>query len=338
VTRLSILDLSPVPSGSTAGDALWNTVDLAEHADRLGFTRYWLAEHHNMGAVASSAPEVLIGLVGSRTKRIRVGAGGIMLPNHSPLKVAELFRVLAALFPDRIDLGLGRAAGTDPRTALELRRGKAITGAGEIEVELDRLLRLLDADETPRPPFSPSTVAIPTGEPRPLPFILGSSDYGGAMAARRGLGFAFAHHMNPGDAIEQLRGYRSSFRPSRHAAEPYAIVSCAVICAPTASEARDLARSAELGWIRFAQGDRDRPMPSLEEARDHEDDEDQAAIRAMFSDRMIVGDPKQVGERLEALRAACQADEIMVLTHVHEHAARRRSYELLAETLRAGSV
>lgn len=326
-----MLDLSPVTGGSSAHDALHRSLDLAELTDSLGFTRTWFAEHHNAAAIASSAPEIVIGLAAARTRQMRIGAGGIMLPNHSPLKVAELFRVLAALFPGRIDLALGRAAGTDPATARELRRGKPMLDADELPAELDKLSAYLKPDDGPRSPFARSTIAVPTGEPRPRMWLLGSSDYSSTAAAERGLGFAFAHHMNPADARQELTKYRDLYRATESAPSPYAIVSVAVICAETDDDAKRLSASAELGWIRFAQGMRDEPMPSVEEALAHQDDDQQAAIRAMFRDRLIIGSPARVRARLQVIKDECAADEIMVLTHVHDHEARRRSYALLAE-------
>lgn len=327
---LSVLDLSPISSGATAGETLWRSVELAEHAEACGYVRYWLAEHHNAASVASSAPEILIGQIAARTKHLRVGAGGIMLPNHSPLKVAELFRVLSAMFPGRIDLGLGRAAGTDPRTGRELRRGKPLTDPDEVAAELAVLEAYLGQDAAYRPPFAGTTVAIPRTTERPQLWLLGSSDYSGALAAKKGLGFAFARHMNPDDAAHELTKYRASFQ-SVHGSKPHAIVSVAVVCAESEEQARRLASSAELGWIRFAQGRRDEPLPSVEEALAHEDDEHDAAIRGMFRSRMVVGDPSQVERRLTAIAQECEADEIMLLTHVHDHQARKRSYRLVAD-------
>lgn len=329
--QLSVLDLSPISSGVTAGETLWRSVDLAEHAEACGYVRYWLAEHHNAASVASSAPEILIGQIAARTRKMRVGSGGIMLPNHSPLKVAELFRVLAAMFPGRIDLGLGRAAGTDPRTGRELRRGKAVTDGDEFAAELEVLEGYLRQDGPYRSPFAGTTVAIPRTAERPSLWLLGSSDYSSALAAKKGLGFAFARHMNPDDAAQELAKYRSSFQ-SQGELRPHAIVSVAVVCAETDAEARRLASSAELSWIRFAQGRRDEPLPSVEEALAHEDDEHDAAIRRMFSARLVVGDPGQVHERLSSIAAECGANEIMILTHVHDHEARKRSYELVGAT------
>ncbi|MFO0554705.1 MAG: LLM class flavin-dependent oxidoreductase [Polyangiaceae bacterium] len=331
--RRSVLDLSPIASGSTPHDALMATIDLAVAAESLGYCRYWVAEHHNAASVASSAPEIMIGQIAARTKTMRVGAGGIMLPNHSPLKVAELFRVLSALFPNRIDLGLGRAAGTDPRTGLLLRRGKPLESGDEFASELAELRRYLGPDPLPRPRFARSTIAVPAGVTPPALWLLGSSDYGGRLAASLGLPFAFAAHMNPADAAHELTTYRRAFRASDVSPEPQAIVSLAVICADSDAAARRLASSAELGWIRFAEGQRDEPMPSVAEALAHEDDEQQAAIREMFRERLLVGSPSTVRSRIDEIASACEADEVMVMTHVHDPEDRKRSYALLADAL-----
>jgi luciferase family oxidoreductase group 1 len=267
VAALSVLDLSPIPSGSTAGDALRNTLDLAQHAEALGLRRYWLAEHHNAGGLACPAPELMIGQVAATTSSIRVGAGGIMLPNHTPLKVAETFRVLHALFPGRIDLGLGRAPGTDPRTAAALRRSREALVVDDFPEQLAELTRYLDDDGPPRTGFSGTIRAIPTNIPSPELWLLGSSEAGGALlAAERGLGFAFAHHINPDDSVRVLRRYREAFVPSGRLREPWAILALGVVCAESDAAAERLASSGELSMVRFLQGIRDLPMPSVEEA------------------------------------------------------------------------
>lgn len=335
--QLSVLDLSPISSGASATDALWNTVDLAERAERAGYFRYWLAEHHNMASVASSAPEIMIGQVAARTKTMRVGAGGIMLPNHSALKVAELFRVLCALFPGRIDLALGRAAGTDPRTANLLRPRVEPIGGDAFAEQIDELLGYLSADELPRPRFARNTIAVPTGIAPPALFLLGSSDYGSRAAAKRGFGFAFARHMNPADAQAELLNYRSTFKPSAHpvvrGAAPRAIVSVAAICAATDAEAERIALSAELSFVRFLQGMRDLPLPSVEEAHAHAFDPEERALLESLGGRTLIGSAATIAPQIESIARACRADEVMILTHVHDHEARYRSYELLADAL-----
>ncbi len=331
--RVSVLDLSPIPSGASAGDALRNTIDLARHAESLGLARYWLAEHHNAGALACSAPEIMIGQVAAATRAMRVGAGGIMLPNHSPLKVAETFRVLSALFPGRIDLGLGRAPGTDGRTAAVLRRSAQAPSGDDFPPQLDALLGYLGPDAGPRAAWTPSVVAVPTGVAAPDLWILGSSDFGAILAAERGLGFAFAHHINPHEATTMLRAYRSRFRPSALGGTPDAILAVAVVCAETDAAAEELASAVDLGGVRFSQGLRDLPMPSVEEARTHRYDEEEENLRLLYRERYVVGGPARVRDALRALVSASAADELMVMTHVHDHAARKRSYTLVAEAL-----
>jgi luciferase family oxidoreductase group 1 len=331
---LSVLDLSPIPSGSTAGDALRNTLDLARHAEALGLRRYWLAEHHNAGSLACPAPEIMIGQVAATTTSIRVGSGGIMLPNHTPLKVAETFRVLHALFPGRIDLGLGRAPGTDPRTAAALRRSRAALDVDDFPEQLAELTRYLDDDEPPRPGFSGTIRAIPTHVPSPELWLLGSSEAGGALlAAQHGLGFAFAHHINPDDSARVLCRYREAFSPSPRLRKPWAILALAVVCAETDAAAQRLASSGELAMVRFLQGIRDRPLPSVDEALAYRYDAHEEALRRGRESHLVVGGVATVRERLRVLVEASGADEVMVLTHVHDHAARKRSYELVAETL-----
>lgn len=331
---LSVLDLSPIPSGSTAGDALRNTIDLAQHADRLGLRRYWLAEHHNAGGLACPAPEIMIGQVAAVTDTIRVGAGGIMLPNHTPLKVAETFRVLHALFPGRIDLGLGRAPGTDPRTAAALRRSREAVQVDDFPERLADLVRYLDDDDPPRSGFTGTIRAIPTNVPSPELWLLGSSEEGGALiAAQRGLGFAFAHHINPSDSVQVLRRYREAFVPTPRRQRPWAILALAVICADSDAAAAKLASSSELAMVRFFQGIRDRPLPSVEEALAYRYDEHEEALRLGRGSHLIVGGVERVRKSLAELVDASGADELMVVTHVHEHAARKRSYERVAEAL-----
>jgi luciferase family oxidoreductase group 1 len=330
--RVSALDLSPITSGGSAADALRSTIDLAQHVERMGFTRYWLAEHHNAGGLASSSPEILIGLIAQATRAIRVGSGGIMLPNHSPLKVAEWFRLLEAVFPGRIDLGLGRAPGTDPQTARVLRRS-APPSAEDFAPLFDDLAGYLDDDAPPRPGPGGRVRAIPTGVASPALWILGSSDYGGAFAARRGLGFAFARHINPGDAVGVLRAYRAGFRPSLQMPAPHAILALSVICGESDAEAEALASSVDLSMTRFLRGARDLPLPSVEEAGAYRYDPQEEALRLFHRDRHIIGGPERVRDELLSLMQAAAADEVMIMTHIHSHQARRRSYELVAGAL-----
>ncbi len=328
--KLSVLDLSPIASGSNAHEALENTIDLARHAEALGYTRYWLAEHHNAGGLASSAPEIVIGQVARATQTMRVGAGGIMLPNHTPLKVAELFRVLSAFFPGRIDLGIGRAPGTDARTARALRRN---VPEASFDAMLDELVAYLDEHGGPRGPFASTTIAIPMGvEPPPI-WILGSSDGGVGFAAKRGLPFAFAHHINPVDAVAMMRRYRDEFVPSAKNASPYAILAVGVTTAETREALAPLERALDLGMVRFAQGLRDLPFPSEAEARDHVFDADEEALRLAMRGRFFVGPIDAVTRDLRAITQEARADELMIACNVHDHDKRKDVYSLLARSM-----
>jgi luciferase family oxidoreductase group 1 len=334
--RLSVLDLSPIPSGASAAQALRNTIDLARHAESLGLHRYWLAEHHNAGALASSSPEIMIGAVAAATSRIRVGSGGIMLPNHSPLKIAETFRVLVALHGERIDLGVGRAAGTDPKTALALRQSRELLGAEGFTALLDELMRFVSFDPDPAERFGPIK-AVPIGVTPPPIFYLGSGIEGATMAARLGLGFAYAHHISSDGCVEAMRAYRETFQPSSSRSgtppsleRPYAIVATSVLCAETDEAAEELVRCADLSFLRFGQGLRDLPMPSIEEARAYEFDADENVFRAASPGRHIAGGPERVRTMLAELVASTGADELMLTTAIHDHEERKRSYDRVA--------
>jgi luciferase family oxidoreductase group 1 len=330
---LGVLDLSPIPKGASATDALRNTIDLARHAESLGLARYWVAEHHNTAALACSSPEIMIGQIAAATRTIRVGSGGIMLPNHSALKVAENFRVLEALFPGRIDLGLGRAPGTDARTANALRRGMRPLSADDFPAQLDELFDYLEADAVARSAWTPSITAIPTGVAVPEPWILGSSEFGSGLAAERGLGFAFAHQLNQHDAIAMLRSYRARFRPSPYRSSPRAILALSVVCADTDAAAEELASTVDLAGVRFARGLRDLPLPTVHEARIYKYDAEEESLRKLHRERHVIGGVDRVRRLLGELLDASGADELLVMTHVHEHAARKRSYELLCDAL-----
>ena len=329
---LSVLDLSPVPSGTTAAGALQNTVDLARHADARGLARYWLAEHHNAGGLASSSPEVVIASVAAATRRIRVGSGGIMLPNHSALKVAETFRALHALHPGRIDLGVGRAAGTDNKTALALRRSRELLGVDGFPEQLRELIGLLTSDPDPFVRFGPLK-AVPTGVEPPDLYLLGASEESATAAAALGIGYAYAHHFDPSGAEAALLRYRAEFRPSSLRGSPHAIVAVAVACGESDAHADDLARSSDLSWVRFGQGLRDLPLPSVEEARAYEFDAEEEKIRRANRARVTVGGPERVGESLRALAHRTKADELMVTAGIHDHAERKRSYDRILESL-----
>jgi len=321
---LGVLDQSPIPAGATAPDALDATLDLARAADRLGYARYWVAEHHNTTGLAGPAPEVLVAAIAAATEEIRVGSGGVMLPHYSSLKVAETFRLLEALHPGRIDLGLGRAPGGDPITA-HLLRPAALHEP--FPRQLEELIALLSDHRA-----SATIKAIPDPGPGRMPelWMLGSSDYGATVAAQFGLAFSFAHFINPGTGPAVARAYREAFRPSARLAAPRVGVGVSVICADSGAEARRLAQSAGLWRLRLERGDPG-PVPSVAEAEAHPYTEGERARLAKAGSRQVVGDPEQVRARLLALASDYAADELTLLTLVHDPAARARSYELVAE-------
>jgi luciferase family oxidoreductase group 1 len=328
MTALSVLDLSPVSAGSSGAQALRNSLDLAKLADRLGYTRYWVAEHHNMPAIASSAPDIMIGQIAAVTSRIRVGSGGVMLPNHAPLTVAERFKVLEALFPDRIDLGLGRAPGTDQVTSYALRRRQGISEEDDF---LDRFSELMALETRQFPeghPFS-KVHAMPADVKLPPIFLLGSSDYSAQLAGQIGAAFAFAHHFATFPADEAMRIYRASFRPSASHQKPYAILGTHVVCADTDAEADRLTSTVDLNFVRRAKGEY-LPLASPEEALAYDYSPADRARMAQNRTKLSVGSPATVKARLEPLIAATQADEVMVTTMIYDHEARKRSYELIA--------
>jgi luciferase family oxidoreductase group 1 len=326
---LSVLDLSPVSAGMPAAQALRNSLDLARLADALGFTRYWVAEHHNLPAIASCAPEIMIGQIAAVTQRIRVGSGGVMLPNHAPLTVAERFKVLEALYPGRIDLGLGRAPGTDPATSYMLRRRQGISEEDDF---LDRFNELMLLESRGFPPGHPfhNVRAMPDGVPLPPIFLLGSSDYSAQLAGSIGAAFSFAHHFANFDAAEAMRLYRDNFRPSPAHAAPYAILATHVVCANTDAEAERLAGTVELNFVRRAKGEF-LPLASPEEAAAYDYTPADRARIAQNRARLTVGSPVTVKAKLTPLIEATQADELMVTTMIYDHEARKHSYELLKE-------
>lgn len=326
---LSVLDLSFVNAGATPADALQDSLALARHVDGLGYHRYWLAEHHALASVASPAPEIMIGQIAAATRHLRVGSGGIMLPNHAPLMVAERFKLLEALFPGRIDLGLGRAPGTDGVTARALRRREAPSEGDDFLDRLQELLLWGGGGFPPGHPFGTITV-MPAGVPLPPVFLLGSSDYSGALSARIGCGFAFAQHFGSSDAAEVLRAYRRQFQPSRLGERPHAILALAAVCAETDAEAERLAMSARLATLRRERGAYG-PIPSLAEAENHPYTESDRLRMERGRARLHVGSPETLRAKLTALAAEAEADEIMIVSSIHDQAARRRSYMLIAE-------
>jgi luciferase family oxidoreductase group 1 len=326
---LSVLDLSFTTTATSGREALLNSVDLARLADALGYRRYWVAEHHNLPSVASGAPEVMIARIACATRHIRVGAGGVMLPNHAPLMVAERFKVLEALWPGRIDLGIGRAPGTDRITSLALRRHQEVRADDDFLERFQELLLWKTGGFPEGHPFRAIRVMPEDVEVPPI-WLLGSSDYGAELAGQVGLGFAFAHHFAQHDAADAIGRYRASFRPSSWLERPYAILATAAIAADTDALAERLAATADYGHVRRAKGEY-RPLASPEEALAHVYSPAEEALRRANRARLFVGSAARVRDRLGAFADILGADEIMVMTAVFDHAARRRSYELLAQ-------
>jgi luciferase family oxidoreductase group 1 len=328
IPPLSILDLAPIPEGATAAEALRNTVDLARHAEEWGYRRYWLAEHHNAAGIASAATAVVIAHVAAATSTIRVGSGGIMLPNHSPLVIAEQFGTLAELHPGRIDLGLGRAPGTDRPTIAALRRD--LTAADTFPQGVLELQHYLDD-----PKGAQLVHAVPgAGTKVPL-WILGSSLYGAQLAAALGLPYAFASHFAPEALLPALEVYRTSFRPSPTLAAPYAMVGANVVVADEDTEARRLFTSAQQSFANIVRGRRGRLPAPIDDIDAYWTDAERERASAMLS-RSFVGSPETVRAGLEDFAAVTAADEIIVAAAIHDHAARLRSYELLAGIARGG--
>jgi luciferase family oxidoreductase group 1 len=321
--RLSILDLAPVAEGSTPADALRNTLDLAQHAERWGYHRFWLAEHHNMPGIASAATSVVIGHVAGGTRTIRVGAGGIMLPNHSPLVIAEQFGTLATLYPGRIDLGLGRAPGTDQRTVRALRRGPSSADTFPADVlELQALFAPVQPGQ--------AVQAVPgAGLDVPI-WILGSSLFGAQLAAELGLPYAFASHFAPGALMPALDAYRRGFKSSSQLDRPYAMAGVNVLIADTDAEAKRLFTSVQQQFARMVRGTPGLLPPPVDDIEAFWTPLEKMQASSMLQ-YAFVGSPETVRRGLTAFVDETGVDEVMVVTSAFDHRARLRSYELLAE-------
>ncbi len=327
--KLSVLDQSPVSSGSTPAQALQNSIELARLADELGYERYWIAEHHATEALASPAPEILIARIGAETVRIRVGSGGVMLPHYSPLKVAESFRMLHALYPGRIDLGVGRAPGGTPLETFALRRERLDTPPpDDFGDQLIELLGFLHKAFAGRHPFSRIKLS-PDAQGAPDVWLLGSSLWSASAAAQLGLPYAFAHFIAPEPTRTAIEGYRAQFQPSAYLTSPRAMMAMGVICADTDAEAERLSASWRLMRQRLFRGDL-RQIPSVDEALAELAASPAAPPEASEWPRAFVGSPATVRAKILALGAALKLDELMVVTITHDHTARLRSYELLA--------
>ncbi|MDQ6617986.1 MAG: LLM class flavin-dependent oxidoreductase [Actinomycetota bacterium] len=329
VIALSILDQSPVPSGSTAAEAVRDTLALARAADRLGYRRYWLAEHHNTTSMAGSAPEILAACVAAQTSAIRVGSGGVLLTHYSPLKVAETFRMLEVLFPGRIDLGVGRADGSDAPAVAALQAGRDAPGEEDYPDLLADLVAFLDGAHGPDHRYA-GVRAMPETPGAPEVWVLGSSSYGGRLAARSGLPFSFAHFVSPKFGSQVMAAYRRQFQPSRRCPGPRGSVGVSVVCAETDAEAERLATSQDV-WHLRPEGARRGELLSWEEAEGYRATELELELLAQHRSRRVVGAPDRVHAALTTLAATYGVDELVVRTVCHDPADRLRSYQLLAQ-------
>ncbi|WP_139975910.1 MULTISPECIES: LLM class flavin-dependent oxidoreductase [Brucella/Ochrobactrum group] len=323
---LSVLDLSPVPEGSDAAQSLHNTLELAQHAEQLGFHRYWLAEHHNMPGIASAATSVVIGYVANGTSTIRVGAGGVMLPNHAPLVIAEQFGTLASLFPGRIDLGLGRAPGTDQITAHALRRNLD-SDANAFPQDVVELLNYF------KPAEPGQRVRAVPGEGLNVPvWILGSSLFGAQLAAMLGLPYAFASHFAPAEMERAIALYRERFEPSEYMQKPYVMLGLNVIAADTDEEANYLFTSQLQAFVNLRSGRPGKLPAPVEGYMEQLDPAAQALVRQMLSCR-VVGGPETVAKGIKTFAESTGADELMLTGMIHDHKKRLHSYEIASRSI-----
>jgi len=328
--RLSVLDLSLIVEGSNAAQSFKNSLDLARHVEKRGYYRFWLAEHHSMPSVASSATSVLIGHIAGGTTTLRVGAGGIMLPNHAPLVIAEQFGTLESLYPGRIDLGLGRAPGADQRTARALRRDLRVGGE-----DFPELLQELRDYLQPGASGSPAGVRAIPGEGLNIPiWLLGSSDFSARLAGLLGLPFAFAGHFSPNYTLPALQTYRHSFRPSEVLDQPYAMVGVNVMAADTDARAQRLATTHYQSFLNLIRGDLKPIQPPVDDMDALWSEFEKLSVQSQLGSS-IIGSPETVKKGLQELLDSTQADELMITTSVFEHADRLRSYEIVADVWKA---
>jgi len=340
--NVSVLDQSPISAGMTGAQALHNSVDLARRADALGYRRYWVAEHHGSPMLAGASPEVLLAALGAATRRIRIGSGGVMLPHYSPLKVAESFSILSGLYPGRVDLAVGRAPGTDPRTMLALQRDRSRAMRDDFPEQLAELLGYVRGELPAAHPFARLPSVLPGRPETPAPWLLGSSPQSGLWAAELGLPYAFADFISPTGA-EIARRYRAEFVPSEFAESPYVIVCVWVVCAETDEEAERLAASGRMTLALLLRGELI-PVPPVEEALAFLEAEREATSYGGLPQahrpgrRRIVGTPDAVVRGVREVKREYEADEVMLVTITYDHAARVKSYELLAEAFALGAL
>ena len=327
--KLSILDQAPVLSGKSAQEALKESMKLAQLGEKLGYTRYWIAEHHDFPGLASSAPEVMLGYIGANTEKIKIGAGAILLPHYKPYKVAETFNMLATLFPDRIDLGIGRAPGGSAEASIAL-SGNFLENVRNMPNSIKDLLHFLYNNYPTDQMFSKIT-AHPFPDTPPVPWILGTSEKSAIQAASYGTAYAFGHFMSDKDGIEIVNTYRNAFRQSSGLQKPQAIITVSVICAETSELAEELALSWFLSKIQTDKGEKNNGIPTLEEARNYSFTSDEEERIQEMRKKMMIGNPKEVKQQLAELQSAYSVDEIMIVTITNSYERRIKSYELIAK-------
>ena len=323
--KLSILDQVPISNGKTAKEALVATIELAVLADKLGFERYWIAEHHDFKGLASPAPDIILGIIGSKTKRIRIGSGAVLLPNYQPFNIAERYNLLATLYPGRVDLGLGRAPGGSAEASLAL-AGNFLEEVRKHPEKVDELLHFLHRDFPLENIFS-KVSPEPIPKEKPIPWLLGTSVKSAVLALEKGLPYAFGHFMSEADGPATIKGYFDNFQ----GVKPQAMVTVSVICAETTEEAEELALSNQIWKLQQSKGEGNGLVPSIEETNEYEyTSEDLDSLRES-NQRNIIGNPVEVRAALEELQQLYQTDEFMIVTITHDYAARKKSYELIAK-------
>lgn len=331
IVKLSILDQAPISSGNTAQETLQNAVNLARTGDKLGFTRYWIAEHHDLAGLACPAPDAMIGIIASQTENIRIGAGAVLLPHYKPFRVAEIYNLLATLYPDRIDLGIGRAPGGSAEVTMAL-SDNFLEQVRQFPEKIDDLLGFLNLD-FPKDHTYGKIKPTPVPNVSPEPWMLGTSGKSAVLAAEKGMAYTFGHFMSDANGPEIVADYRRRLEQNYPASTPKVIVTVTVVCAETTERAEKLAISS-LAWnIWNAAGEGQGGVPDVEEVESYSFSNEQQEMMHQSRKKMVVGNPQEVKQQLEHLQEKYQADEFMVVTIVHEHGERIRSYELIAEQL-----
>lgn len=328
--KLSILDQSPISSNQTAKDALEESLKLAQLGDSLGYTRYWIAEHHDLPGLACSAPEVMLSLIGSQTKQIRIGAGAVLLPHYKPYKVAEVYNMLAALFPNRIDVGIGRSPGGSAEATNAL-SDNFLQQVWKMPELVEELLHFFHQDFPENHQFSKIT-ASPMPEITPVPWMLGTSQKSAVLAAEHGLAYAFGQFMSEQDGVEIIQQYREAFQPKKDSQVPQVLVTVPVICAETTERAEEIALSSLLWQLQTEKGE-GHVIPSIEEALKYKLNETEQEKILKMKERMVVGSPNEVKDRLYGLQDQYKVDEMMILTITHSPEDRMKSYELIAKEI-----